>query len=315
MGKKDKKDRKDRKGKRGQTSAAPDQAEGTGATVPAHETPVGDGPPRTDYPSYRVEPGKPIKLSEIDPDESEHYKSEKDVADELETLRVKLVDLQERLYAEHKKSLLVVLQAMDTGGKDGTITHIFDGVNPQGCQVWPFKAPTPEELAHDFLWRCHNKTPGRGMIGIFNRSHYEDVLVVRVHNLVPGAVWKERYGEIRDFERMLSLNDTVILKFYMHISKEEQKRRLQARIDTPDKQWKFQSGDLVERALWDQYMAAYQDAINKCSTDYAPWYVVPANKKWYRNLAIARAITDTLEAMNPQYPAPEANLDKIVIPD
>ena len=237
------------------------------------------------------------------------------MADELETLRLKLVDLQERLYAEHKRSLLVVLQAMDTGGKDGTITHIFDGVNPQGCRVWPFKVPTPEELAHDFLWRYHNKTPERGMINIFNRSHYEDVLVVRVHNLVPESVWKERYSVICDFERMLSLNDTVILKFYLHISKDEQKQRLQARLDTPDKQWKFQSGDLAERALWDQYMAAYQDAINKCSTDYAPWYVVPANKKWYRNLVIARAITDTLEAMNPQYPPPEKELDKIVIPD
>jgi len=237
------------------------------------------------------------------------------VADELETLRIKLVDLQERLFAEHSKSLLVLLHAMDTGGKDGTIKDIFDGVNPQGCQVWSFKVPSAEELAHDFMWRYHNKAPERGMINIFNRSHYEDVLIVRVHNLVPDAVWKERYGVIRDFERMLSLNNTVVLKFYLHISKDEQKRRLQARLDTPDKEWKFQSGDLVERALWNDYMAAYEDAINKCSTDYAPWYVVPSNKKWYRNLVIARTITGTLEAMHPQYPPPEQNLDKIVIPN
>ena len=170
---------------------------------------MGDGTPRIDYPRYRVEPGTHIKLSDVNPDESEHYKSHEEVADELETLRMKLVDLQDRLFAEHKKSLLVVLQAMDTGGKDGTIKAIFDGVNPQGCQVWPFKVPSAEELAHDFLWRYHNKAPERGMINIFNRSHYEEVLVVRVHNLVPQAVWQERYGVICDFERMLSLNDTV----------------------------------------------------------------------------------------------------------
>jgi PPK2 family polyphosphate:nucleotide phosphotransferase len=310
-----KKDKRNKKGDKSRTTGVADQADGIEAEVSEPEKLVGDGTPRIDYPRYRVEPGKPITLSEINPDESEHFNSHEEVAEELEKLRLKLVDLQERLYAERKRSLLVVLQAMDTGGKDGTVTSIFDGVNPQGCQVWPFKVPTPEELAHDFLWRYHNKTPQRGMINIFNRSHYEDVLIVRVHNLVPEAVWKKRYGVINEFERMLSLNDTVILKFYLHISKDEQKQRLQARIDTPDKQWKFQSADLAERALWDQYMAAYQDAINKCSTTYAPWYVVPANKKWYRNLVIARAITDTLEAMNPRYPAPEENLDKIVIPD
>jgi PPK2 family polyphosphate:nucleotide phosphotransferase len=315
MSKKDNKGKKDKKDKKDRNVNTPEPDEGIGVTLSAPEKLVGDGTPRIDYPRYRVEPGKPIKLSDVDPDESEHYKSHEEVADELETLRVKLVDLQERLFAEHKKSLLVVLQAMDTGGKDGTIKAIFDGVNPQGCQVWPFKVPSADEMAHDFMWRYHNKAPERGMINIFNRSHYEDVLVVRVHNLVPEAVWKERYGVICDFERMISLNDTVVLKFYLHISKDEQKRRLQARIDTPDKQWKFQSGDLVERALWNDYMAAYEDAINKCSSDYAPWYVVPANKKWYRNLVIARTITDTLEAMNPQYPPPEENLDKIVIPD
>jgi PPK2 family polyphosphate:nucleotide phosphotransferase len=310
-----KKDRKGKKGNKVSQVDADELAEGIGAEMSAPEELVGDGNPRIDYPRYRVEPDKPIDLSKINPDESEHFRGEEEVAAELEKLRLKLEDLQERLYAEHKRSLLVVLQAMDTGGKDGTVKHIFGGVNPQGCRVWSFKVPTPEELAHDFLWRYHNKTPERGMINIFNRSHYEDVLVVRVHNLVPESVWKERYGQICDFERMLSLNDTVILKFYLHISKEEQKRRLQARLDTPDKQWKFQSGDLAERALWDHYMAAYQDAINICSTDYAPWYVVPANKKWYRNLVIARTITDTLEAMNPQYPPPEAGLDKVVIPD
>jgi len=204
---------------------------------------------------------------------------------------------------------------MDTGGKDGTIKHVFEGVNPQGCRVWSFKQPSVEELSHDFLWRYHERTPQRGMITIFNRSHYEDVLIVRVKQLVPEEVWRQRYHLINEFEHMLTLNNITVLKFFLHISKDEQKRRLESRLEDPDKRWKFSSNDLKERLLWDNYQTAYQDAINNCSTAYAPWYVVPANNKWYRNLVIARTITDTLLALNPQYAAAESGLEKIVVPD
>ncbi|MDP9379195.1 MAG: polyphosphate kinase 2 family protein [Chloroflexota bacterium] len=272
-------------------------------------------PPDPDYPRYRVEPGATVRLSEIDPDESEHYTKKKEVEDELDRQRDRIRDLQARLYAENRQSLLIVLQAMDTGGKDGTIRGVFQGVNPQGCQVWSFKAPSAEELEHDFLWRYHDKTPPRGLIHIFNRSHYEDVLVVRVKNLVHEDVWRHRYNMINEFEHMLSLNNTVVIKFYLHISKDEQKRRLESRLKDPNKHWKFSSNDLKERAYWDEYMLAFEDAISNCSTGYAPWYVVPANKKWYRNLVIARTIADTLEAMNPQFPKAEEGLDKIVIGD
>ncbi len=271
--------------------------------------------PVLDYPRYRVNPGQQIKLADINPDESEQYRNKDDVKDELKRQRDRIQDLQERLYAEQKQSLLVVLQAMDTGGKDGTISHVFEGVNPQGCQVWPFKVPSAEELAHDFLWRYHKKGPSRGMVTIFNRSQYEDVLVVRVKNLVPQKVWKTRYDQINEFERTLALNNTTIIKFFLHISKAEQKRRLESRLKDPTKHWKFSSNDVKERAYWDDYMAAYEDAVNKCSTAHAPWYVVPANKKWYRNLVVARTIADTLEAMNPQYPPGEEGLEHIKIPD
>jgi PPK2 family polyphosphate:nucleotide phosphotransferase len=264
---------------------------------------------------YRVQQGKRIKLADIDPDDTRKYQAKEEAQGELDRQRQRIMDLQERLYAEQKQSLLIVLQAMDTGGKDGTISHVLEDVNPQGCQVWPFKVPTEEELAHDFLWRVHKVTPRKGMIGVFNRSHYEDVIVVRVHKLIPDKVLKRRYDQINEFERTLALNNTTILKFYLHISKDEQKRRLQSRLEDPSKHWKFSTGDLKERQLWDQYMEAYEDAINKCSTDYAPWHVVPANKKWYRNLVVARTIADTLEAMNPQYPPAEEGLEHITIPD
>jgi PPK2 family polyphosphate:nucleotide phosphotransferase len=227
----------------------------------------------------------------------------------------RLIDLQRRLYAENKHSLLVVLQAMDTGGKDGTIKSVFQGVNPQGCQVWSFKKPSDEEASHDFLWRYHQRTPQRGMISIFNRSHYEDVLIVRVKNLVPEDVWRKRYHVINEFEQMLTLNNIRVIKFFLHISKDEQKQRLESRLANPNKRWKFSSNDIKERLLWDDYQTAFEDAINNCSTAYAPWYVVPANKKWYRDLVIARAIADTLEAINPQYPAAEQGLENITIPD
>jgi PPK2 family polyphosphate:nucleotide phosphotransferase len=204
---------------------------------------------------------------------------------------------------------------MDTGGKDGTIKGVFQGVNPQGCQVWSFKAPSNEEAAHDFLWRYHQKAPPKGMIHIFNRSHYEDVLIVRVKDLVPEPVWRPRYEAINQFEYALTSDGVTVLKFFLHISRDEQKRRLESRLADPDKRWKFSSNDLKERAYWDDYQAAFEDAVNECSTDYAPWYVVPANKKWYRNLVVARTIADTLEAMNPKFPAAEKGLDKIDIPD
>ena len=204
---------------------------------------------------------------------------------------------------------------MDTGGKDGAIKDVFRGVNPQGCRVWSFKAPSAEELSHDFLWRYHQKAPARGMITIFNRSHYEDVLVVRVKDIVPESVWRPRYDLINEFEEMLARSNTMVIKFYLHISKAEQKHRLESRLKDPNKHWKFSSGDLKERAYWDEYMAAFEDALNHCSTDHAPWYVVPANKKWYRNLVVARTIADTLEAMAPQFPPGEKGLDKIVVPD
>jgi PPK2 family polyphosphate:nucleotide phosphotransferase len=276
---------------------------------------VDEPPPKPDYPRYRVYPGEQVKLAEIDPDACEHYKKKKDVEQELEKQRDRLSKLQERLYAESKRSLLIVLQAMDTGGKDGTIKHVFRGVNPQGCRVWSFKKPSDEELSHDFLWRYHQRTPQRGMITIFNRSHYEDVLIVRVQQLVPEDVWRKRYHVINEFEQMLSLNNIAVIKFFLHISKDEQKRRLESRLQNPDKLWKFSSNDVEQRQLWDDYQKAYEDAINNCSTAYAPWYIVPANNKWYRNLVIARAIADTLEAMNPQYPAVEQGLENITIPD
>jgi PPK2 family polyphosphate:nucleotide phosphotransferase len=276
---------------------------------------VEEPPPKPDYPRYRVHLGQPVSLAHLDPNASEDYKKKKHIEKELEKQRQRLQNLQERLYAEHKRSLLVVLQAMDTGGKDGTIKHVFGGLNPQGCQVWSFKKPSEEELSHDFLWRYHQRTPQRGMISIFNRSHYEDVLVVRVKQLVPEKVWRQRYHLINEFEHMLTLNDITVIKFFLYISKDEQKRRLESRLADPDKHWKFSSNDLKERLFWDDYQAAFEEMINNSSTAYAPWYVVPANNKWYRNLVVARTIADTLEAMNPQYPTAEKGLETIAVPD
>jgi PPK2 family polyphosphate:nucleotide phosphotransferase len=266
-------------------------------------------------PSHRVAPGHTIKLAEVDPDESAGFQSKADVAPLIDDDRERIRSLQERLYAESKRSLLVVLQAIDTGGKDGAIKHVFGGVNPQGCQVWSFKVPTADELAHDFLWRYHQRTPARGMVTIFNRSHYEDVLVVRVKQLVPEKVWRPRYELINDFERLLVRNDVTILKFLLHISKAEQKRRLESRRDNPKKQWKFSVKDLDERARWDDYQAAFEDAINATTTPDAPWYVVPADNEWYRDLVVARTVADTLEGMDPQYPPPEPGIGQVEIPD
>ncbi len=272
-------------------------------------------PPKPNYPCYQVEPEKLIKLADFDADLCESYRKKKDIIEELVYQRDRLRVLQQRLYAENQRSLLIVLQAMDTGGKDGTIKQVFSGINPQGCRVWSFKHPSLEESNHDFLWRYHQHTPQKGMMTIFNRSHYEDVLIVRVKKLVEDEVWQKRYQIINDFEKMLTLSNITIIKFFLHISKAEQKLRLESRLENPDKLWKFSINDVNERLWWDDYQLAYQDAINNCSTTYAPWYVVPANKKWYRNLVIARAIADTLAAMNPQYPQAEADIKDIKIPD
>ncbi len=297
------------------TRAAADDATEETTRTARPELVVADPPPEPDYPRYRVEPGAGIRLADVDPDESEHFSKKKDVVPELERNRERIAELQSRLYAENRRSVLLVLQAMDTGGKDGTIKHVFEGVNPQGCQVSSFKAPSAEEAAHDFLWRYHQHVPSRGMIGIFNRSHYEDVLVVRVKELVPEEVWRPRYQVINQFEHALTLSGVTVLKFYLHISKDEQKRRLESRLADPDKRWKFSANDIRERRHWDAYMGAFEEAISNTSTEHAPWYVVPANNKWYRNLVIARTIADTLEAMDPQYPAPEEGLDAVAIDD
>ncbi len=262
-----------------------------------------------------VDGSSTIALSRINPDNTGKLKDKAQAKKLLNVERKRIQELQERLFAEHQQSLLVVLQATDTGGKDGTIKSVLDGVNPQGCQVWSFKEPSEEELSHDFLWRYHEHTPPRGMITIFNRSHYEDVLVVRVKKLVPDAVWRERYEMINAFESMLAKQHTAILKFFLHISRDEQKERLQARLEDPSKHWKFSVGDLKDRELWDDYQQAFEDAINRCSTPETPWIVVPANRKWYRNLVVARIIADALEAMNPQFPKPEEGLESITIPN
>jgi len=263
---------------------------------------------------YRVKPGSNIDLSKWDPNDSSGFDGDKAAGKaRVIELNRKLEALQELLYAERKHKILIVLQAMDAGGKDGTIRSVFEGVNPQGVHVASFKAPTPEEASHDFLWRIHQQTPGRGEIAIFNRSHYEDVLVVRVHELVPKDVWQQRYEQINHFEQMLAAGGTTILKFYLHIDKDEQKQRLQERLDDPTKRWKFNSGDLAERKLWDQYQSAYEAVLNKTSTEWAPWYIVPANRNWYRNLVIAEVLVRTLEDLPMAYPQPVVGLDKVII--
>ncbi|MBN1178729.1 MAG: polyphosphate kinase 2 family protein [Anaerolineae bacterium] len=263
---------------------------------------------------YRVKPGEVVDLSRWDPNDKGAFQGGKDEAeDAFRSLNKRLEELQELLYAENKNKLLVVLQAMDSGGKDGTIRRVFEHVNPQGVKVVSFKVPSAEELAHDYLWRVHQHVPARGEIVIFNRSHYEDVLVVRVDQLAPPAVWQKRYDHINAFERMLADEGTTILKFYLHIDLEEQKERFQARLDEPHKRWKFSLGDLEKRKQWPDYIRAYEDALGKTSTDWAPWYVVPANRKWYRDLVIATLLVETLEGLHMSYPQPEEDLDGIVI--
>jgi len=252
--------------------------------------------------THQLKPDKPIRLDDVSTDGKDHHKDRSAAEEEFFSLRHELVDQQQRLYAEGKQKLLIVLQAMDAGGKDGTTRKVFQGVNPQGVRVTSFKKPTDEELAHDFLWRIHKAAPAKGMIGVFNRSHYEDVLVVRVDNLVSEPVWRRRFEQINQFENTLSESNTSILKFYLHISKKEQKKRFQARLDDPTKHWKFSKHDLLKRKQWEHYQEAYEDVLNRCTTAWAPWYVIPADQKWYRNLAIMRVIASTLNRMDPQYP-------------
>lgn len=263
---------------------------------------------------YRVEPGTTVDLSQWETSTSTTFDGDKRSGKKaLLALNDELEALQELLYAEGKHKILIVLQATDTGGKDGTIRHVFEGVNPQGVHVASFKKPTEMELDHDYLWRVHARTPGSGEIVIFNRSHYEDVLVVRVHDLVPPARWEKRYEHINNFEKLLADEGTTIIKFFLHISKDEQKERLEERLADPEKHWKFAKGDLAERERWDDYQEAFEAALSRTSTEYAPWYIIPADRKWYRNLVISQVVIDSLNGLDMAYPAAEDDLDDVVV--
>ncbi len=265
---------------------------------------------------YRIKPGQSINLHKWDADDHSGFTGNKKAAQARTASLIKDLDrLQEVLYAERKHRVLLVLQGMDTAGKDGAIRHIFSGVNPQGVRVASFKVPTAEEMAHDFLWRIHQQTPGSGEIAIFNRSHYEDVLIVRVHGLISREESRRRYAEINAFEQILANEGTTILKFFLHIDKAQQKKRLQARLDTKDKHWKFNVADLKERVRWQEYTKAYEDAVSATSTDWAPWYVIPSNRKWYRNLVISTILVKCLKDLKMTYPKPAPGLDRIVIED
>jgi len=253
--------------------------------------------------AWKIDKGSKVKLKEFDPSFLDPHTDRALATAELEKLNEELGQLQQLLAAAQHHSLLIVLQGLDTSGKDGTIRHVMAQVNPLGCEVRSFKGPTSRELARDFLWRIHRVVPGRGMISIFNRSHYEDVLVVRVHDLVPEKVWRRRYGAINNFEHLLAQNDMLILKFYLHISYEEQERRLLARQEDRTKAWKLSSADWAERKYWDSYQTAYEEALSRCSTADAPWYIVPANRKWYRNLLVARTLVATLRPYTREWQA------------
>ena len=263
---------------------------------------------------WRIAPGDDVRLADIDTSSKDGAPGNKEVTSKLvEGLVVHLGEWQNRLWAEGARSVLMVLQAMDAGGKDGTIRKVFTGVNPQGVSVASFKAPTDEELAHDFLWRVHRRTPAHGELGVFNRSHYEDVLIVRVNELVPEPQWRARYEQIRDFEALLTASGTKVVKFFLHISPDEQAARLQARLDDPTKRWKFAAADLDVRKHWDDYQAAYEEAIRETSTDDAPWYVIPADRKWYRNWAVLQVLLATMAKLDPQFPPEEPDLADLEI--
>jgi len=261
---------------------------------------------------FIIKPNTKLNLSKISTLDTGEFKSKKDAADLLKNNIKKMIELQKKLYAQDKYAMLLVFQAMDAAGKDGTIKHVMSGLNPQGTQVFSFKQPSKEELDHGYLWRINKALPERGRIGIFNRSHYEEVLVVRVHNFIKGQkipekfkntnIWKQRYKQINDFEKYIYENGIVILKFFLHVSKEEQKQRFLARIDNPAKNWKFSKGDIDERGFWSEYQKAYQDAIDATSKPHAPWYVVPADRKWFTRLAVSEIIVESMEKINPEYP-------------
>jgi PPK2 family polyphosphate:nucleotide phosphotransferase len=271
---------------------------------------MSDAPARAHHAErWRVEPGSKLRLADIDTSSKAGAPGNKEETDAAcDDLVAELSEWQNRLWAEGEQSLLMVLQAMDAGGKDGSIRKVFTGVNPQGVRVASFKAPTHIELEHDFLWRIHREVPRRGEVGVFNRSHYEDVLIVRVDELVPESVWRDRFEQIRNFEATLAAAGTAVVKFFLHISKEEQAERLQARLDDPTKRWKFAAADLDVREHWDSYQAAYEEAIAETSTEAAPWYVIPADRKWYRNWAILTVLLATMERLDPQFPPEEPGL-------
>ena len=260
---------------------------------------------------FRVKPGSKVDLSKIDASYKDQHESHKQALPEIEAYDQKLQQLQYLMYAEGKQSLLICLQGRDAAGKDGTINHVLSAMNPQGCTVTGFKVPSKEEAGHDFMWRYHKATPQKGHVAIFNRSHYEDVLVQRVHNLVPKSVWSGRYQHINNFEKLLHDNGTHILKFYLHIDAEEQLERFKIRMDDPARHWKISDGDYSERPFWDAYTEAFEAALSKCSTEHAPWYVIPSNHKWFRNLAISQIISDTLASLNMKFPEPTVDIDEI----
>ena len=260
---------------------------------------------------FAVEPGKKVRLSRIDPSYTGKHETHDKALPEIQKNVERMDELQYLLYADGSQSLLVVLQALDAAGKDGTIRHVFSGMNPQGTFVYGFKQPSREEAAHDFLWRAHARTPGRGEVVVFNRSHYEDVLVVRVHKLVPHSVWSKRYELINDFETMLSRNGTTILKFFLHISPQEQLARFKQRLDDPSRHWKISESDYSERELWPQYVDAYEDAMKLTSSKHAPWYIIPSNHKWFRNLAVSQIIADTMDDMGLKLPPTRIDLVEI----
>jgi PPK2 family polyphosphate:nucleotide phosphotransferase len=260
---------------------------------------------------FRVSPGSRVRLRKLDPQQTDKDEDKHSASRKVAKLQQRMDELQFQLYAENKRSLLICLQALDAGGKDGVVRHVIGSMNPQGCRVTSFKQPNSEELAHDFLWRVEQKTPRRGEVVIFNRSHYEDVIVVRVHDLVPKPVWSQRYEQINAFERRLITSGTHILKFFLHISKEEQLERFKDRLDDKSRWWKISESDYSEREYWNDYASAYEDALSKCSTADAPWYVIPSDHKWFRNLAISRIIADKLEALRIQVPKPTVNIADI----
>jgi PPK2 family polyphosphate:nucleotide phosphotransferase len=260
---------------------------------------------------FRVKPGDTVHLANIDPGHKGKHENSDSAAPEIQHYAERLRELQYLLYAEGQRALLICLQAMDAGGKDGTIRHVLGYMNPQGCRVWPFKVPTPEEAAHDFLWRAHRVTPGRGEAAIFNRSYYEDVLVTRVHDLVPKSVWSRRYDSINAFEKHLAESGVHILKFFLHISKDEQLERFRKRLEDPARHWKISESDYTERDYWDSYQQAYEDVLTRCSTDWAPWYIIPANHKWFRNLAVSQIVVETLESLGMKLPPARIDIESI----